>query len=306
MGQHVMCVVGFVQAGRADEPLKQLIWWHHLRKEFSRIGYQQDLLRDFMLVVLAIGALGLVGYLEAEVDLDLFSRRLLHLFSRRIVSFGASYFVVISFRWFVRCVNAVAQESPLSNISSVFGDGLVLWIVFRMADVAVLVLLIGFVLELSFTALRPREAQPLAEATATPENPVRAAGRNGARRGRSPAHTRAPNPVPAGEPSDDMVESNARDALAGMSEDEVRSWLVKLGHAESALVLRTSHTAGDVLEDLTDSDLEKMGIASVVERKRLLALFNAASTIGPGAVATSRVERARQRRGGRHRQSPHR
>jgi hypothetical protein len=349
MGQHMMCVVGFVQAGRADEPLKPLKWWRQLHQRFSFYGYKLELLLQFGSLALAVlirkmikmgfldrhGLLALfyaftfwfvgcvyaathqlalsVGTLAVCTTLLLSGNLSQSYFSSERFFWSCMAFCITCcvFIWLARCVNAVAHQLPLSSITSVYGDGLLLWNVVQMADFAVsfsfsLVCGLPLFLLLLEDQERSQKAQPLATATTTPENRVRPAGRNGARRGRSPAHTRAPNPVPAGESSDDTVESNARDALAGMSEDEVRSWLVKLGHADSALVLRTSHTAGDVLEDLTDSDLEKMGITSVVERKRLLALFNAASTIGPGAVATSRVERATQRRGGRHRQSPHR
>ena len=362
MGQHMMCVVGFVQAGRADEPLKPLKWWRQLHQRFSFYGYKLELLHQFGTLALdvLVRKMGKMGFFDphTSIPISLFATCMAVLYSFRLLvwlarcvyaathqlalsvgtlavcttlllsgNLSQSYFsserffwscmafciTCCVFIWLARCVNAVAHQLPLSSITSVYGDGLLLWNVVQMADFAVafLFLLVSGLPQAAAEKLleaqeRWKEAQSLATATTTPENRVPPAGRNGARRGRSPAHTRTPNPVPTGESLDDTVESNARDALAGMSEDEVRSWLVKLGHADSALVLRTSHTAGDVLEDLTDSDLEKMGIASVVERKRLLALFNAASTIGPGAVATSRVEHATQRRGGRHRQSPHR
>jgi hypothetical protein len=88
-----------------------------------------------------------------------------------------------------------------------------------------------------------------------------------------------------------------------MSEEEVEAWLSKLGHPDAAKRFREGAISGDVLEDLTDTDLEKMGIAPMGVRKKVLALVKAGLKSGPEAAAAR--SRATQRKpSGRHGQSP--
>ncbi len=104
---------------------------------------------------------------------------------------------------------------------------------------------------------------------------------------------------------DEAPEPNGNRALAGMSEEEVEAWLSKLGHPDAAKRFREGPISGEVLADLTDTDLEKMGIAPIGERKKLLALVKAGLQSGPEAAAAS--SRATQRKpSGRHGQSPRR
>jgi hypothetical protein len=125
------------------------------------------------------------------------------------------------------------------------------------------------------------------------------------RRGQSPGR-KPEQPVGAVEAApDEAPEPNVNSALAGMSEEEVEAWLAELGHPDAAKRFREGAISGDVLADLTDTDLEKMGIAPIGERKKVLALVRAGLKSGPEAAAAR--SRATQRKpSGRHGQSPRR
>jgi hypothetical protein len=124
------------------------------------------------------------------------------------------------------------------------------------------------------------------------------------RRGQSPC--RKPGRPGAVEAApDEAPEPNGNSALAGMSEEEVEAWLSKLGHPDAAKRFREGAISGDVLADLTDTDLEKMGIAPMGERKKVLALVKAGLKSGPEA-ATARSRATQRKPSGRHGQSPRR
>jgi hypothetical protein len=122
------------------------------------------------------------------------------------------------------------------------------------------------------------------------------------RRGQSPG--RKPEQPGAVEgPFDEAPEPHANTALAGMSEEEVEAWLSKLGHPDAAKRFREFAISGDALADLTDTDLENMGIAPTSERKNVLALVKAGLKSGPEAAA-ARSRAAQRKPSGRHGQSP--
>jgi hypothetical protein len=123
-------------------------------------------------------------------------------------------------------------------------------------------------------------------------------------RGQSPG--RKPEQPGAVEAApDEAPEPHVNSALAGMSEEEVEAWLSKLGHPDAAKRFREGAISGDVLADLTDTDLENMGVAPIGERKKVLALVKAGLKSGPEAAAAR--SRATQRKpSGRHGQSPRR
>jgi hypothetical protein len=134
-----------------------------------------------------------------------------------------------------------------------------------------------------------------APSTAADAAPSAAAAK--VRRGQSPGRKPAqPGPVEAERRAapDEALEPNVNSALAGMSEEEVEAWLAELGHPDAAKRFREGAISGDVLADLTDADLEKMGIAPIGERKRVLALVKAGLKSGPEAVAAR--SRATQRK----------
>jgi hypothetical protein len=141
-----------------------------------------------------------------------------------------------------------------------------------------------------------------AKARTAVEAPSVAAGKD--RRGQSPG--RKPQQPSAVEAAPDEAPGpNVNSALAGMSEEEVEAWLSKLGHPDTAKRFREGAISGDVLADLTDTDLEKLGIAPMGERKKVLALVKAGLKSGPEAAAAR--SRATQRKpSGRHGQSPRR
>ncbi len=125
------------------------------------------------------------------------------------------------------------------------------------------------------------------------------------RRGQSPGR-KPEQPVGAVEAApDEALEPNVNSALSGMSEEEVEARLSKLCHPDAAKRFREAAISGDVLADLADTDLEKMGIAPIGERKKMLALVKAGLKSGPEAAAAR--SRATQRKpSGRHGQSPRR
>jgi hypothetical protein len=135
--------------------------------------------------------------------------------------------------------------------------------------------------------------------------------RRGQSPGRKPGQPGQPGqpgpvgPVEAERPAapDEAPEPNGNSALTGMSEEQVEAWLAKLGHPDAAKRFREGAISGDVLADLTDTDLEKLGIAPMGERKKVLALVKVGLKSGPEAAAAR--SRATQRKpSGRHGQSP--
>ncbi len=125
------------------------------------------------------------------------------------------------------------------------------------------------------------------------------------RRGQSPGRKPEQPVGPVEAAPDEAPEPNVNSALAGMSAEEVEAWLAELGHPDAAKRFREAAISGDVLADLTDTDLEKMGIAPMGERKKVLALVRAGLKSGPEAAAAR--SRATQRKpSGRHGQSPRR
>ncbi len=124
------------------------------------------------------------------------------------------------------------------------------------------------------------------------------------RRGQSPGR-KPGRPGAVVGPSDEAPEPNVNSALASMSEEEVEAWLSKLGHPDAAKRFREAAISGDVLADLTDTDLEKMGIAPMGERKKVLALVKAGLQSGPEAAA-ARSRATHRKPSGRHGQSPRR
>jgi hypothetical protein len=128
--------------------------------------------------------------------------------------------------------------------------------------------------------------------------------RRGQSLGRKPAQ---PGPVEAERRAapDEAPESNVNSALASMSEEEVEAWLAELGHPDAAKRFREGAISGEVLADLTDTDLEEMGIAPIGERKKVLALVKAGLQSGPEAAA-ARSRATHRKPSGRHGQSPRR
>jgi hypothetical protein len=116
------------------------------------------------------------------------------------------------------------------------------------------------------------------------------------RRGQSPCRKpEQPGDVDSEAAPDEAPEPNGNSALAGMSEEEVEAWLSKLSHPDAAERFREPEGAisGDVPADLTDTDLEEMGIAPIGERKKVRALVKAGLKSGPEAAAAR--SRATQR-----------
>ena len=76
----------------------------------------------------------------------------------------------------------------------------------------------------------------------------------------------------------------------------VRQWLEQLGLVEYAEVFARNAVDFDLLRELTDVDLEKVGVAALGHRKKLLkAIAELSATVSPSPTARAARDHAARR-----------
>src|SRR5215831_8459292 len=69
--------------------------------------------------------------------------------------------------------------------------------------------------------------------------------------------------------------------------NQITEWLEKLGMSEYAQRFAENHIEFAILRDLTDQDLEKIGVASLGHRRKLLRAIAGVETTAPTVAAAA-------------------